>query len=126
MIIGVTGSRNPRPERVVSALRQRLIALGAAELHFGDCVGFDAQAYEVATELGLRTVAHPPDNDALRAWCAALIILPAKPYLERNRAIVNAVDFLVAAPDGPEALRSGTWSTIRYAKKVGKRGVILQ
>ena len=46
------------------------------------------------------------------------------PYLERNKNIVNAVDFIIAAPDGPEKVRSGTWSTVRYAKKVGTKGVV--
>jgi predicted Rossmann fold nucleotide-binding protein DprA/Smf involved in DNA uptake len=47
------------------------------------------------------------------------------PYLERNHAIVNESDFLIAAPDGPETLRSGTWATVRYARKVGKRVLVI-
>ena len=43
-----------------------------------------------------------------------------KPYLDRNRDIVDACEVLLATPDGPERLRSGTWSTVRYARKIGK------
>jgi predicted Rossmann fold nucleotide-binding protein DprA/Smf involved in DNA uptake len=43
-------------------------------------------------------------------------------YLKRNRAIVDGSEILVATPkeeDG-EALRSGTWATVRYARKMGR------
>ena len=48
------------------------------------------------------------------------IVYDKKPYLERNKKIVNCCDILIAAPKQiNEVLRSGTWSTIRYAKKIG-------
>ena len=125
MIVGVTGSRFDRPESCVNALRIKLISIGASELHHGDCVGFDRQANNVARSLGIKTVSHPPNNHSFRANCQSDIILPEKPYLERNADIVMAVDFLIAAPDGPEKVRSGTWSTVRLAKRLNKRGVIL-
>lgn len=45
---------------------------------------------------------------------------PAKPYLERNKDIANeGIDGLIAAPSGwVEELRSGTWATVRYARKL--------
>jgi hypothetical protein len=39
-----------------------------------------------------------------------------KDFLERNRDIVDRVEILIAAPEGPEVQRSGTWSTVRYAR----------
>jgi hypothetical protein len=51
-------------------------------------------------------------------------LLPEREYLQRNRDIVDATDVLLAAPDGPERVRSGTWSTVRYAYRAG-RGVLL-
>ena len=125
MRIGVTGSRNDRPVSVIERLQARLVEMGATELHHGDCVGFDRQAHEVAAALGLRIVVHPPTINSLRAYCEASEVLPPLDYLARNRAIVDAVDYLIAAPDGPERQRSGTWSTVRYAKSRGVRGVVL-
>ena len=49
-----------------------------------------------------------------------------KRYLERNRDIVDACDILIACPRTlKEELRSGTWATVRYARKVGKPVAIL-
>lgn len=47
-----------------------------------------------------------------------------KPNLVRNKDIVESTDVLLACPKGPEELRSGTWSTVRLARKQGKRVVI--
>jgi hypothetical protein len=44
---------------------------------------------------------------------------PVRPYLDRNREIVDNTDVLVACPAGPEERRSGTWSTIRHALRWG-------
>ena len=40
--------------------------------------------------------------------------------------LVDACEVLLATPKGPEKLRSGTWATVRYARKVGKRIVIIE
>lgn len=124
MIVGVTGTRYGRENEALEKLRQTLKTKGAKEFHHGDCEGWDEQAHFIAKQLGLRIVVHPPDDDRHRAWCSGGLVLPPKPYLERNRDIVNAIQFLIAAPDGPERTRSGTWSTVRYAKKRGVPGVI--
>lgn len=125
MIVGVTGSRYARPDHVVRRLLDLLTEWGATELHHGDCVGWDAQAHDVAVLMGIRTVAHPPTDERRRAWCRADTILPPRPYLERNRDIVDCVHLLVAAPEGPATLRSGTWSTVRYAEKIKRRGLVI-
>jgi hypothetical protein len=49
---------------------------------------------------------------------------PERP-LDRNKHIVDGCDILIACPKGPEELRSGTWSTVRYARKKGKQVVIV-
>lgn len=124
MIVGVTGSRHERPVRIGEKLFAFLEDMSVSELHHGDCVGWDAQAFAFADAYCIKTVAHPPDSDALRAFTRSTVTLPPKPYLDRNKDIVNACDFLIAAPDGPDRQRSGTWSTVRYAKKVGVKGVV--
>ena len=48
-------------------------------------------------------------------------------YLDRNKDIVNNCDLLIAAPkENTEVLRSGTWSTVRYAKQLGVTVVIIE
>jgi len=88
------------------------------ELHHGDCKGADAEAHQAAMSLDLRVVIHTPNNCKHRAWCAGHEIRKEKPYLERNHDIVDKTDALFAAPHtNQEIMRSGTWATIRYAKK---------
>jgi hypothetical protein len=104
-------------------VRVTLSQLGVTELHHGDCVGADAEAHEIARTLGAVVISHPPDKDDRRAFCGADEMLPPAPYLMRNRAIVDSVKVLVAAPASDhEVLRSGTWATVRYARK---RGVLV-
>jgi hypothetical protein len=57
----------------------------------------------------------------MRSFCESTNILKPKPFLDRNKDIVNSCDILIACPENDiEVLRSGTWSTIRYAKKINK------
>jgi hypothetical protein len=62
---------------------------------------------------------HPPRYPKKRAFCdGAAAVRPALDYLDRNHAIVDAVHALIAAPKGSkEERRSGTWATVRYARK---------
>ena len=53
--------------------------------------------------------------------------LPPKDYLDRNHDIVDQTDLLIATPkENTEVLRSGTWATIRYAKKINKPTWIIE
>jgi hypothetical protein len=52
-------------------------------------------------------------------WKVAPQTHELKPYLARNKDIVRATEMLVAAPaQDIEQLRSGTWSTVRFARKM--------
>ncbi len=89
------------------------------EFHHGDCIGADAEAHDIFGLMDVPIVIHPPVNEAKRAFRKGTV-LPAKDYLARNHDIVDACDVLIACPSGKEKLRSGTWATIRYARKIGK------
>lgn len=90
-------------------------------LHHGGCVGADDQAHKIAVSLGIRTVIHPPTDNRLQSFVVPDELRDPKPYLQRNRDIVDDTDYLIACPATErEIQRSGTWATIRYAYKQGK------
>ena len=116
----------------LAALNRVLRVYDITEFHHGDCIGADAQAHESVTLYTLaRIVIHPPEEERKRAWCNIVKVTPAqmvlepRPYLVRNKDIVNASEGMLATPKGPEELRSGTWSTIRYARKCRKKVLIV-
>ena len=121
MKVGFTGT-----QKGMTAIQQLCVAElieGSSELHHGDCIGADDEVDQVGAALGIPKFIHPPLDNKKRAFCFRGIVgvLPSKPYLERNHDIVDESDYLVAAPSGAERIRSGTWATIRYARKMGKR-----
>jgi hypothetical protein len=127
MIIGFTGTRegmtNPQAKSFVEWLEP---LNGNFVLHHGDCVGADADAAFWTVELGGELVIHPPSDPRLRAFTDDGTVRPAKPYLDRNRDIVDACDRLIAAPKETDWQdRGGTWYTIRYADKAGKPVTII-
>ena len=127
--IGFTGSRVGTTLDQHAALRNVLAAhhVPEAVLRHGACVGCDRDAHVLAWQLGYRFVIHPPVSHKLRAWMEHTewwnreldVILPEKEYIERNHDIVDESTHLIATPDGPERVRSGTWSTVRYAREKG-------
>lgn len=128
MIIGFTGTSSGMTGPQMQAVRQLLWERidERVELRHGDCVGADAEAHAMARGYGMRVVIHPPSNPKARAWCCGDVVLPAKPYLARNRDIVEACELLIAAPRTVrEELRSGTWATVRHAAKVGRRTLLV-
>lgn len=117
--IGFTGTSKGMTPEQITALRSILVD-AEGELHHGDCIGADAQAHEIAEECGLLPILHPPTNYSKRAWCKspAHLMRAEKPYLARNRDIVDETVALIAAPaEFEEQPRGGTWHTVRYARK---------
>jgi len=127
VILGFTGTSRGMTQRQRATVRYLFNELQLTVLHHGDCVGADAEADFVAHELSAKVIVHPPSDPKLRAYCEPRDLAPdaprPKPYLARNKDIaLRAVDGLVAAPkEMSEVLRSGTWSTVRYARKLGRR-----
>lgn len=131
MIVGVTVTRTGISPPQEAVARSALAFMRAIRLHHGDCRRGDATLHTLARKLGIAVEIHPPDKGALRAFCEALpgeTVRPEKPYLGRNRDIVDAVGFMLALPENEdgEILRSGTWSTVRYARRVERPGLIVR
>jgi len=136
MILGFTGTRDGLSDRQKVGLIKTMLSFheheGIEEVHHGCCVGADREFHDFAKWLlGIhRIIAHPPTDKRLMA--DMLLELPVKqvrsplPYLDRNHMIVKESDFLIAAPAQPKEIqRSGTWASVRYAKRIGGRVRIL-
>ena len=129
MSIGFTGTRTGMTGAQKNALRAVLGAFGTNfTFHHGDCVGADDDAHTIAADLSAVIIIHPPTSPNLRALRTGphVTVLPPRAYLVRNQRIVDSSDLLVAAPHSlDEEQRSGTWATVRYARKTGTPVVIL-
>jgi hypothetical protein len=123
--VGFTGSRDKdMPERQAQAVLEFMA--GFVCLHHGDCLGRDAHAHRLARQIGMLVEIHPPIYRTMRAFCAADYTNTPRRFLTRDRNIVDATEALIAAPKGfEEQLRSGTWATVRYAKQLGKRVIVV-
>lgn len=130
-LVGVTGTREGltpaqarRATQLLSGIREWSTTI--PELHHGDCVGADSELHDIAKQLGYRIVSHPPTVGRYRAHCDADETWPPKAYLVRNVDIVDYTRILLAFPKEQEESRfGGTWHTIRQARRVGKRLVIV-
>ncbi len=127
MKIGFTGTQQKITEAQANVLLELLQKLNPTECHHGDCVGADTAFHIIAAYLDKVIIIHPPANEYKRAFnnSSKTVIKESKAYLVRNKDIVNETDLLIAIPSGEEVLRSGTWSTVRYARKNKKRIYII-
>ena len=133
MKIGFTGSHKGMSASQAHGFSLLLISQGGKdmEFHHGDCVGADETADQLVRGYWAegKLVIHPPIKGENWARCGEprhgkyegtleVEVRPQKDYLSRDRDIVNACDFLIACPLSlVEVNRSGTWYTIRYARK---------
>ena len=127
-MIGFTGTQDGMTQQQKDKLKELLSIerLSHSNFHHGDCIGADEEACLIATELGFNLHCHPPNNPSKRAFVKSAVYAEEKPYLDRNRDIVDSCYKLYATPkDFKEELRSGTWATIRYARKNNKQVMII-
>lgn len=128
MNIGFTGTRHgltwAQRGRLIHLLRYSFNPPGV--FHHGDCVGADAMAHDLARRAGYQIVRHPSLNPKHRAFCNEGVQRKLKRYLDRNHDIVDESDILIACPyQAKEVMRSGTWATVRYARKKGKPVILM-
>ena len=134
MKYGFTGSRVGPFAAQRIALTEFVLGSGddsaIKEWHHGCCSGSDEFSHKIAKAampIVDLIVLHPPINPSSEMKYAEwdyvnCLWWPRRDYLMRDRDIVNECDELVATPSGPEKFRgSGTWYTIRYAIKSGKK-----
>lgn len=131
MKIGFSGTRYGMSEYQGQWFRRIIWGFKEGEFHHGDCIGADKEANDVV-DLGNDLVIniHPAWNiHGTRAFCQPqrfFYSFEPKNFVDRDKDIVDMSDLLIAAPLNSNPLsRSGTWTTIRYAKKVGKPVIVL-
>lgn len=142
MTLGITGTREIPADPQTHALGLLVntymrVATGRKEMHHGCATGADESAHEIALTIpGILIHGHPGYGTGGRAPYRMAIrpgefatLYPELPYRERNLAIVSATRLLLACPRYPEqdarSARSGTWQTIRFARRAQIPVIIL-
>lgn len=130
MRVGFTGTRHGlTPSQAVAFAG--VLPKGMTWFRHGCCVGADEDAVRIVDALDPRpSIFGAPSNIGALTSEFALAVSDDttgefSDPLERNRLIVDGSDLLVACPKGPEERRSGTWATVRYARKKGVPIVIV-
>lgn len=131
--IGFTGSQKGMSKEQTATFKKSLKNLlddtGIRRFTHGDCIGSDEQAHIIVKDLpeAIGIDIYPPTKDSKRAFVDGYLHkFPEQPYLQRNHSIVDASDMLIATPNSyKEVMRSGTWATVRYARKQHKKIIII-
>lgn len=129
MRVGITGTREGMSQAQKERFVLRLYELQPTQFHHGDCLGADAEGHDIVREFfpNVEIHVHPPISDYMRAFRRGDIIYEPDHYIPRDRRIVDMTEFMFGAPlTDTEIVRSGTWTTIRYAKKVGRNYEVLK
>jgi predicted Rossmann-fold nucleotide-binding protein len=129
MKLGVTGSREGMTLSQLTTFLRMIEKEDFEELHQGCCNGADEMAVIACYDKNIKIIGHPPTNHKELSETAvekSSELMAEKEYLQRNKDIVDSSDILIAFPKGTqEETRSGTWSTVRYARKKNARIVII-
>lgn len=129
MKLGFTGSRHGTSSPQSTALSVLLRSLNVTECHHGCCIGADSQFHDMARLLHptATIVGHPPEDRRLEnRGLDCTVMLAPLPYDQRNWKIVEACDMLIATPSTmTEIMRSGTWQTVRFARRQRKPIVLV-
>lgn len=118
--VGFTGTQRGLTTQQARSLGLVLHVLAPRSFHHGDCIGADEEAHNIFRVVcpDQKVVIYPPVQDNKRSFRKGDEYHAAEPYLVRNRHIVDETSYLIATPgEKEEQLRSGTWSTVRYARK---------
>ncbi len=119
--IGFSGTQLGMTKEQKLQLDHLLIQFKSIEVHHGDCVGADAEFHDICRGFDFKIIGHPPLNSIKRAFKECDELRIGRTYLDRNRDIVDEVNYMVFAPaEFSEVLRSGTWATIRYTNRIEK------
>jgi hypothetical protein len=147
MILGFTGTLRGMTAEQKTVAELRIAGLRPSVFIHGGASGADTDAHHIVVHrLPPNSLPHtieiypedsplrrrhrywqrPEHRIAAKASGRDFIVHEAGKPLARNLIIVQRCDHLLATPDSrEEKLRSGTWATIRYARKAGKPHTII-
>lgn len=138
-VVSFTGTRADMTKAQAGRCMAVLRHLTPAYVCHGGCRGADRTFHRlVALVFGTDVPRHiyPGDNAQLR-WALedgqlterelSVLAIPSDDYLKRDRLMVRLAAYVIATPKGTkEQMRgSGTWASIRYARKLGKPRCII-
>lgn len=124
--VGFIGTRHGMNDVQKKEFKKLIMAKEFEEFHHGMCEGSDEQAHHLVEDKGkIDIVGHPPVATQTYAPVVCHSMMEPDSFSKRNHYIVDATDILVATPDSKERAGSGTWKTIRYARKKCKRIYII-
>lgn len=130
-IVGFTGTQKGMTAAQLHNVEAQLRAWRGQVLYgvHGACVGADDQFDQMLVALGLPRVIRPCTITHMRVPCErqgiVLKLYDAAPPLDRNKDIVYESDIVLVTPKTmEEELRSGTWATFRYARKLKRHTMI--
>lgn len=121
--LAFTGSKDRLTTSQKAALEDEIIdhrEAGYLWMHNGDCVMSDEYAARMWVKYNGKVMLHPPIADKYRAFFEkATIVCEPREYLVRDHHMVDCSKRLIATPQTfDEQVRSGTWTTVRYARKL--------
>jgi len=117
-IVAFTGTQIGMTWAQKKAFRSLLIEMKPRVLIHGDCIGADADAHDIAVDLGIEVWIRPCILSEKRAYKEGKLLAEPEEPIARNHKMVDQSHALIGCPKRPrQELRSGTWATIRYAKK---------
>lgn len=128
MHLGITGTRKGMTGKQRSKFTQLMRGMVVEKFSNGQCVGVDAQAVIIVKSLhpDCHVISRPGSNKSMTSDVYYTEQYDPIDNLERNRQIVDECDLLIVVPETKEeVIRSGTWSTFRYAKKIGRPTLVI-
>jgi hypothetical protein len=117
--LGFTGTKYGLSHKQMAGVINFLTYHRFNVLHHGCCIGADYQVALIAKGLDFTVIGHPPINEKFMMGEMYLNDVTRKPktYLERDLNIITESAYLLATPKTMKKVpRSGTWTTIEYAK----------
>jgi hypothetical protein len=124
--LGFSGSRDGLTQGQIAELKKYIRYYAPLEVHHGCCIGGDEDFHNLVRVLlpECWIVGHPPSDSSKVSTVKLTVdeLREEKPFLDRDRDIVDEVYIMLFGPSGPEKRqpRSGTWYTYRYALKCGR------
>ena len=124
--VGFTGTREGMTDIQKYIYTRNFLLIIAKKLpidricfHHGLCIGSDDEAHDIAKENNCYIIGHPPLNKRFAVDKIVNEMREPLPYLMRDHKIVDEATIMFGTPNSKqEILKSGTWATIRYARKL--------